>query len=120
VPSEWEVRLVDENLRSVMEADVEWSDAVFVSGMHVQRGEIERLVAVAHRHGKVAVVGGPSASGCPEYYPDADVIHVGEIGDATDELVRLLDETVAGRGPGSASRPSSVRRSTRSPPPPTG
>jgi radical SAM superfamily enzyme YgiQ (UPF0313 family) len=95
LPPEWTVRLVDENLRPVTEADLEWSDVVFVSGMHVQRAEIDRLVAAAHRHGKLAVVGGPSASGCPEYYPDADVIHVGEIGDATDELVRLIDDGIA-------------------------
>src|SRR5262245_32248328 len=94
LPSEWAVRLVDENLRPVTEADLAWSDAVFVSGMHVQRAEIERLVAAAHRHGKLVAVGGPSASGCPEYYRDADVIHVGEIGDATDELVRLLDDRI--------------------------
>ena len=94
LPRDWDVRLVDENLRPVTEADLAWSDVVFVSGMHVQRAEIERLVAAAHRYGKLAVVGGPSASGCPEYYPDADVIHVGEIGDATDELVRLIDADV--------------------------
>jgi radical SAM superfamily enzyme YgiQ (UPF0313 family) len=40
-------------------------------------------------------VGGASVSGCPEYYPDADVLHLGEIGDATDALVHHLDETVA-------------------------
>jgi hypothetical protein len=37
------------------------------------------------------VVGGPSVSGCPEYYPDADIIHVGELGDATDRLIEYLD-----------------------------
>jgi len=94
LPREWTVRIVDENVRPVTEQDIEWSDAVFVSGMHVQRACIERLIERVHCHGRVVVVGGPSASACPEYYADADVIHVGEIGDATDALVRHLDATV--------------------------
>src|SRR6267142_774172 len=38
-----------------------------------------------------AVLGGPSVSGCPEYYPDADILHLGELGDATDRLIEYLD-----------------------------
>jgi len=94
LPREWPVRVVDENVRPVSDADLAWSDAVLVSGMHVQRPEIHRLIAAAHRHGKVAVLGGPSVSAAPDDYPDADVLHLGEIGDATDALVRRLDETV--------------------------
>src|SRR5574341_668603 len=37
------------------------------------------------------VLGGPSVSGCPEYYPDADLLHLGELGDATDRLIEHLD-----------------------------
>jgi radical SAM superfamily enzyme YgiQ (UPF0313 family) len=95
LPREWGVRMVDENVRPVSDADLAWSDAVFVSGMHVQRPGIERLIAAAHRHDKPVVVGGPSVSASPDYYPDADVVHVGEIGDATDALVGHLDATVA-------------------------
>src|SRR5262249_34701978 len=40
--------------------------------------------------GRITIVGGPSASICPEYYPTADAIHVGELGDATDELLAFL------------------------------
>src|SRR5690348_14647820 len=95
LPTEWDVRLVDENLRAVTHSDLAWTDAVLVSGMHVQRTEIDRIVAAAHRHGKLVAVGGPSVSACPEYHPDADVLHLGEIGDATDALVGRLDDSVA-------------------------
>src|SRR5262245_61163975 len=57
LPREWSVRLVDENVRPVTERDIEWSDVVFVSGMHVQRPCIERLIERVHCHGKVVVVG---------------------------------------------------------------
>src|SRR5438105_348817 len=71
--------------------DFRWADAVFVSGMHVQRPRIHDVIARAHAHGRPVVLGGPSVSACPEYYPDADVLHLGELGDATDRLIEYLD-----------------------------
>jgi hopanoid C-2 methylase len=46
---------------------------------------------LAHRFGKLTVLGGPSVSGCPEYYPDFDVLHLGELGDASDRIIEYLD-----------------------------
>lgn len=94
MPSSWQVRFVDENLRPATDEDYRWADAVFISGMHVQRSAIHRINDAAHRHDRLTVVGGPSVSGCPDYYPDADILHVGEMGDATVELVRMLDASV--------------------------
>jgi hopanoid C-2 methylase len=91
LPASWSVRFVDENSRAATAADFRWADAVLVSGMHVQRAQIHDVIARAHAHGRTVVVGGPSVSGCPEYYPDADMIHVGELGDATDRLIAHLD-----------------------------
>ena len=34
---------------------------------------------------------GPSASSAPEWYPEADIIHCGEVGDATRQLFELID-----------------------------
>jgi len=91
LPATWEVRFVDENAHAARTSDFRWADAVLVSGMHVQRPFIHDVVARAHAAGKPVVLGGPSVSGCPEYYPDADVLHVGELGDATDRLIAWLD-----------------------------
>src|SRR6185503_18647117 len=91
LPERWLVRFVDENSQAATAADFEWADAVFVSGMHIQRAQIHDIIARAHAHGRVVIVGGPSVSGCPEYYLDADMVHVGEIGDATDRLIEQLD-----------------------------
>jgi radical SAM superfamily enzyme YgiQ (UPF0313 family) len=95
LPSVWEVRFVDENIRAVRDADFRWADVVFVSGMHIQRAKINGLIARAHAAGKAAVLGGPSVSACPEYYPQADFLHIGEIGDATEELIASLALSVA-------------------------
>jgi radical SAM superfamily enzyme YgiQ (UPF0313 family) len=91
LPERWEVRFVDENITPARPADFRWADAVFVSGMHVQRGEIDEVIRRAHACDRLVVLGGPSVSGCPEYYPDADLLHVGELGDATDGIIRWLD-----------------------------
>ncbi len=96
LPATWEVRLIDENARPVTAADYQWADAVFVSGMHVQRPAINDVVARAHAAGKPVAVGGPSVSGCPELYPEADVLHIGELGDATDRVIEWVD-TYSGR-----------------------
>ena len=91
LPECWEVRFVDENAAPAGEPDFRWADAVFVSGMHVQRPFIADVIQRAHAAGKPVVLGGPSVSGCPEYYPDADILHIGELGDATDRVIKWVD-----------------------------
>src|SRR5690606_13681660 len=90
LPDDWSVRFVDENIRPASDEDFRWADAVFVSGMHIQRRQINDICARAHAHGRVTVLGGPSVSAAPEHYGAFDYLHVGEIGDATDELVDRL------------------------------
>jgi radical SAM superfamily enzyme YgiQ (UPF0313 family) len=91
LPESWEVRFVDENDREATAEELAWADAIFLSGMHVQRPFIEDVIRRAHRLGKPVVLGGPSVSGCPEHYPDADLIQVGEMGDSTDAIIEWLD-----------------------------
>src|SRR5690606_507326 len=62
----WQVRLVDENLAPARAEDFAWAEAVFVSGMHIQKHQIRDLARRAHAAGRLAVLGGPSVSGCPE------------------------------------------------------
>ena len=97
LPKEWEVRFVDENIRAARPDEYVWADAVFVSGMHIQRPQMNRINEIAHRHGKVTAIGGPSVSGCPEHYPDFDLLHVGELGDATDQLIEWIDRNGSSR-----------------------
>jgi radical SAM superfamily enzyme YgiQ (UPF0313 family) len=91
LPKAWEVRLIDENVVPASDADYEWADVVITSGMHIQRDQINAINARAHQFGKLTAVGGPSVSGCPEYYPDFDIVHLGEMGDATDRMVEYFD-----------------------------
>jgi radical SAM superfamily enzyme YgiQ (UPF0313 family) len=95
MPPDWPVRFVDENIRKASAGDFAWADVVVVSGMHVQATQIHDIAARAHAAGKAVMLGGPSASASPDMYPDIDYLHIGEMGDATDRLIALLDESVA-------------------------
>ncbi len=90
LPKTWSVRFVDENLRLATAEDFAWAEVVFVSGMHIQRRRIEDIRRRASEAGRTTVLGGPSVSACPDYYPLFDYLHVGETGDATDELIARL------------------------------
>ncbi|MBU7583186.1 MAG: B12-binding domain-containing radical SAM protein [Nostoc sp. TH1S01] len=92
LPPEWEVRFIDENLHPAKKADYQWADVVIVSGMHIQKPQINQINQLAHQEGKITVLGGPSVSGCPEYYPDFDILHLGELGDASDRMIEYLDQ----------------------------
>ena len=90
VPKEWQVRFIDENLHPATSEDFEWAEAVFVSGMHIQRQQMNDICRRAHGYNLTVALGGPSVSACPDYYPAFDYLHVGELGDATDELIARL------------------------------
>ena len=95
LPDGWEVRFLDENIKPAIDNDFIWADAVFVSGMHIQRPQINDICRRAHEHDLAVALGGPSVSACPECYPDFDYLHVGELGDATYELFRRLGRDTA-------------------------
>jgi radical SAM superfamily enzyme YgiQ (UPF0313 family) len=94
LPEGWDVRFLDENVARATPEDFAWADFVFVSGMHIQQRQINDIRARAQAAGKAAVLGGPSVSAAPEMYPEFDYLHLGEIGDATDRLIAILDKSV--------------------------
>ena len=91
LPANWPVRFVDENIRPATKEDFEWAEAVFVSGMHIQRQQMNDICRRAHalRPGGARSAGRrspPARSTIPSF----DYLHVGELGDATDELIARL------------------------------
>jgi radical SAM superfamily enzyme YgiQ (UPF0313 family) len=91
LPPDWEVRLCDMNVRALAEADLEWADVVFLSGMIVQRPSMLEVAARARRHGKIVVAGGPHASATPDALaPYVDSVVVGEAEELMDSLCAAL------------------------------
>lgn len=108
LPAGWQVRLVDENVRPVTDPDLDWAEVLFLTGMHVQHGEIGRLNARARARGVLTVLGGPSVSASPQWYPDVDLLHLGELGDATEALIQRLEASV--RRPPAQERYTTIER----------
>ncbi len=106
LPDTWERRLVDMNVRSLKDVDIEWADMVFISAMIVQKNSLERVVALCQTHGKRIVVGGPYASTSPEQLPEATHIFVGEAETTLPEFVRDLQKGCARRIYQAAERPA--------------
>lgn len=59
LPKEWEVRLVDQNVRKLTDAHLKWSDMVWLSAMEVQKEGVREVVAHARKVGRPVVAGGP-------------------------------------------------------------
>ena len=93
LPERWQVRLIDENIERADPSDFAWADVVFVGGMHIQLSQISDIHHRAKSCGKLTVLGGSAVSSSPETYPEFDYLHLGEIGDATDELIAALDDS---------------------------
>jgi radical SAM superfamily enzyme YgiQ (UPF0313 family) len=98
LPADFEVRLVDRNLREESEADRRWADVVFLSAMLAQREDYARCVERARAHGKPIAVGGPFTHAMPEeLQAQADWICFGEAEGVMEELVADLRAGRRGR-----------------------
>jgi radical SAM superfamily enzyme YgiQ (UPF0313 family) len=86
LPKSWQQRLVDINVQKLKDADLEWADVVFLSGMMVQGPSMREQIARAKRRGLRTVVGGPIASAHDPHISEADHVVEGE----AEELIHLL------------------------------
>jgi radical SAM superfamily enzyme YgiQ (UPF0313 family) len=59
LPTEWEKRLVDLNVRPLKDKDLEWADIAFVSAMVVQKESADKVIARCKAAGLKVVAGGP-------------------------------------------------------------
>ncbi|MEW6659002.1 MAG: B12-binding domain-containing radical SAM protein [Thermodesulfobacteriota bacterium] len=99
LPPEWELRLVDLNVRTLPAGAWDWADLVMVSGMLVQREGLLSLVREAKARGKTVVAGGPYATSLPQEVLDAgaDFLFRGE---AENTMPLFLAALTAGESRG--------------------
>jgi radical SAM superfamily enzyme YgiQ (UPF0313 family) len=92
LPRDWQVRLCDMNVQPLKDADLDWADVVFLSGMLVQRPSMLQVAARARAMGKTIVAGGPHATATPEAVaPYVDTIVIGEAEDLIAPLCAALE-----------------------------
>ncbi len=106
MPDTWERRLVDLNLRSLKQAEIDWADMVFVSAMLVQKDSLLQVVNSCKARGKRVVVGGPYITTNIDAVPNADHYFIGEAEDTLPEFVRDLECGAAQRIYQATERPS--------------
>jgi radical SAM superfamily enzyme YgiQ (UPF0313 family) len=87
LPREWTCRLVDQNVRRLHDADLEWADWVLVSAMVVHRDAVADLVSRCRRTGKPLIGGGPLFLSETDRSLGVEHVVVGEAEDVAADLV---------------------------------
>ncbi|MEI6828562.1 MAG: DUF4070 domain-containing protein [Synechococcaceae cyanobacterium ELA445] len=73
LPQSWEMKLADRNVREVSDEEWDWAELVIISGMIVQKEDMQRQIAKAKARGLPVAVGGPFASSTPDA-PELDLV----------------------------------------------
>ncbi|MDI1247653.1 MAG: cobalamin-dependent protein, partial [Lacunisphaera sp.] len=90
LPPEWAKRLVDRNVRQLVDRDLAWADLVFISAMIAQREDAEVLIARCRAAGKVIVAGGPLFTSEHAQFPGVDHFVLNEAELTLPEFLRDL------------------------------
>jgi radical SAM superfamily enzyme YgiQ (UPF0313 family) len=92
LPSSWQRRLVDMNVRSLKSSDIEWADIIFLSAMLVQKDSLIDVVKKCKAAGKRVVIGGPYVTTCTESLPNVDHIFIGEAETTLPAFIKDLEQ----------------------------
>lgn len=90
-PPEYDVRLVDMNVRSLEDSDLEWADMVFASAMIVQKDSLQAVVNRCKRAGVPVVAGGPYPTSYHDEIQGVDHFLLDEVEDTFPGFLRDLD-----------------------------
>jgi len=72
LPAEWEKRLIDMNVTSLKDKDIQWADYVFIGAMVVQKKSVRETIARCKTLGVKTVAGGPLFTTEPDNFKDID------------------------------------------------
>lgn len=78
LPREWEKKLVDMNLTSLTDKDIEWADYVFISAMSVQKDSAKNVISRCKHLDTRIVAGGPLFTMEQEEFQELDHLVLNE------------------------------------------
>lgn len=78
LPQDWDIRLLDLNVRDMDTALFDWADIVMTGGMITQQRSLLLLIELCHGRGKRVVVGGQDPTSQPGVYACADFLVLDE------------------------------------------
>jgi radical SAM superfamily enzyme YgiQ (UPF0313 family) len=92
LPKDWEIRLMDLNVSKLTGADLDWADAVMISGMNCQKDSLLHVINEARVRSKIVVCGGPYPTFSPHEILDAgcNILVRGEVEGVTDRLIQSV------------------------------
>jgi radical SAM superfamily enzyme YgiQ (UPF0313 family) len=93
LPGEWKKKLIDLNITSLKEKDVQWADYVFISAMSVQIKSVHEIITACKVLQKRIVAGGPLFTEESDQFPEVDHLVLNE---AEITLPRFLSDLERG------------------------
>src|SRR5512140_54714 len=87
LPREWELRLVDNNVQALTDADIAWADYAMLSGMIVHRASAHEIARRCAAMGCPVIAGGPLFTTGHLEFPEIPHFVLGEAEDVMGEVV---------------------------------
>jgi len=105
LPVEWEKKLVDMNVSSLTDDDINWADYVFLSAMAVQQDSVKEVIARCNKLGTRLVAGGPLFTTANEEFDGVAHFVLGEAEVTLPPFLRDLEQGCARHIYTSSTRP---------------
>ncbi|SPE53224.1 putative enzyme [Verrucomicrobia bacterium] len=110
LPRDWELKLVDLNVKRLKDGDLRWADYILLSAMIVQTASVQEIVARCAALKKTVIAGGPLFTTGHEAFPEIQHFVLGE---AEEVMAQVVEDLRTGRllpmygapSPGGQSRP---------------
>lgn len=93
LPPDWRLRLIDENVSPLRDADIQEAEVIMISAMILECESARRAITRFKAMGKTVIAGGPLFSNGRERFPEVDCFAVGE---AETIMPRLIADLSAG------------------------
>ncbi|MCZ6631852.1 MAG: B12-binding domain-containing radical SAM protein [bacterium] len=92
IPDEYQLRLVDINIRDLEDADLDWADVVITSSMIIHWHPLEEVMARCNARGVPVINGGPLPT---QYYDRLEGDAVFYLGEAENGFMDVVNQMVA-------------------------
>ncbi len=95
LPETWNKRLIDCNIENLNDAQIQWADFVFISGMIVQKESATQIIERVKAFNKTIVAGGPLFTTGYEDFPQVDHFFLGEAENTIFEFIEDINNNTS-------------------------